>query len=255
VGSRTGGPWWPGPAGFCQAAGSYSLRSPPRAFHALDPCINRLGNRRLSGGWTAQSTRHASTCPPADLRQESAVDQSPRRADQRVLRPQPETVDQTPWPSSGTRQARRIHAANECSGRELRRRATALDLGRQQATASAMTTNHALATTTLPHPDVADGSPPQPVGAENRVTGLTSILPRASPQGHVPNQPSMIARRGPRTCLPDARSRAELAGATRPLRHRQGRRDPHAATRKSRCCAAPTHDQPSPGSTAPHSAH
>jgi hypothetical protein len=26
---------------------------------------------------------------------------------------------------------------------------------------------------------------------------LTSILPRASPQGHVPNQPSMIARRGP----------------------------------------------------------
>jgi hypothetical protein len=94
-----------------------------------------------------------------------------------------------------------------------------------------MTTNLALATTTLPHPDVADGSPPQPVGAENRVTGSDSILPRASPQGHVPNQPSMIARRGPRTCLPDARSRAELAGATRPLRHRQGRRDPHAATR------------------------
>ena len=94
-----------------------------------------------------------------------------------------------------------------------------------------MTTNLALATTTLPHPDVADGSPPQPVSAENRVTGSDSILPRASPQGHVPNQPSMIARRGPRTCLPDARSRAELAGATRPLRHRQGRRDPHAATR------------------------
>src|SRR4249920_1915240 len=41
----------------------------------------------------------------------------------------------------------------------------------------------------------------------------------------------MIARCGPRTRLPDARSRAELAGAARPLRHRQGRRDPHAATR------------------------
>src|SRR4051812_14330 len=43
----------------------------------------------------------------------------------------------------------------------------------------------------------------------------------------------MITRYGPRTRLPDARSRAELAGPTRPLRHRQGRRDPdtgHEAT-------------------------
>src|SRR6185312_10769567 len=31
--------------------------------------------------------------------------------------------------------------------------------------------------------------------------------------------------------LPDARSPAELAGAARPLRRRQGRRNPHAATR------------------------
>ena len=47
----------------------------------------------------------------------------------------------------------------------------------------------------------------------------------------------MIARCGPRTRLPDARSRAELAGAARPLRRRQGRRDPDAASRGRR--AAP----------------
>ena len=41
----------------------------------------------------------------------------------------------------------------------------------------------------------------------------------------------MIACCGPRTLLPDACSRAELAGAARPLRCRQRRRDPHAATR------------------------
>ena len=47
----------------------------------------------------------------------------------------------------------------------------------------------------------------------------------------VPTRASMIACCGPRTRLPDARSRAELAGAARPLRRRQGRRDPDAATR------------------------
>src|SRR3954471_15768926 len=41
----------------------------------------------------------------------------------------------------------------------------------------------------------------------------------------------MIARCGPRTRLPDARSRAELASAARPLRCRQGRRDPDASAR------------------------
>ncbi len=45
---------------------------------------------------------------------------------------------------------------------------------------------------------------------------------------------SMIARCGPRTRLPDARSRAGLAGAARPLRCRQGRRDAHAAPRGRR---------------------
>src|SRR5215213_4715533 len=49
-----------------------------------------------------------------------------------------------------------------------------------------------------------------------------------------PDQLSMIARCGPPTRLPDARSRAELAGAARPLGHRQGRRDPCAASRGRR---------------------
>jgi hypothetical protein len=44
----------------------------------------------------------------------------------------------------------------------------------------------------------------------------------------------MIARCGLRTHLPDAGSCAELAGAARPLRHRQGRRDPDAASRGRR---------------------
>src|SRR3954471_7187130 len=48
---------------------------------------------------------------------------------------------------------------------------------------------------------------------------------------------SMIARRGPRTRLPDPRTRAVLAGAARPLRHRQERRDPDTAPRGRR--AAP----------------
>ena len=47
----------------------------------------------------------------------------------------------------------------------------------------------------------------------------------------------MIARCGPRTRLPNARSHAGLAGTARPLRRRQGRRDPHAAPRGRR--AAP----------------
>src|SRR6478736_4448307 len=41
----------------------------------------------------------------------------------------------------------------------------------------------------------------------------------------------MIARCGHRTGLPDPRSPAGLAGAARPLRHRQGRRDPDATAR------------------------
>ena len=41
----------------------------------------------------------------------------------------------------------------------------------------------------------------------------------------------MIARYGPRTRIPDARSRAELADAARPLRYRKGRRDSDPASR------------------------
>src|SRR3954466_14800783 len=52
----------------------------------------------------------------------------------------------------------------------------------------------------------------------------------------------MIARRGPRTRLPDARSRAGLDGAAPPLRRREGRRDSAAAPRGRR--ASP--HQPAP---------
>src|SRR3954453_12566112 len=41
----------------------------------------------------------------------------------------------------------------------------------------------------------------------------------------------MIASCGLPTRLPDARARPELAGAARPLRRGQGRRNPHAASR------------------------
>ena len=56
------------------------------------------------------------------------------------------------------------------------------------------------------------------------------------------DETSMIARCGPPTHLRHGRSRAELAGATRPLRHRKGRRDPDAATRGRR--AAPHQPRP-----------
>src|SRR3954452_1502805 len=52
----------------------------------------------------------------------------------------------------------------------------------------------------------------------------------------------MIARCGLATRLPDARPRAELAGAAGALRRRQGRRDPDPATRGHRA----TPYQPSP---------
>ena len=55
---------------------------------------------------------------------------------------------------------------------------------------------------------------------------LISAFTAGRPHHHRPDQPSMIARCGLRTRLPDARSRAELAGAARPLRRRQGRRAP-----------------------------
>src|SRR5688500_7874467 len=48
----------------------------------------------------------------------------------------------------------------------------------------------------------------------------------------------MISRCGLPTRVPDARARAELVGAARPLRRSQGRRDPRPASRSRR--AAPT---------------
>ena len=57
-----------------------------------------------------------------------------------------------------------------------------------------------------------------------------------------PQALSRFRRSGPSGSLSDARSRAELAGAARPHRRRQGRRDPDAASRDRR--AAP--HQPSP---------
>ena len=62
-------------------------------------------------------------------------------------------------------------------------------------------------------------------------SSLSSKFPEGDLDITVPRRARMIARRGPRTRLPDARSRAELAVAARPLRRRQGRRDPDASTR------------------------
>src|SRR5690348_17168585 len=76
----------------------------------------------------------------------------------------------------------------------------------------------------------APRSPDCPVGAENRVT-VSDQRVHGDLTVTVQRQPSMIARYGLRTHLPDACSRAELAGAARPLRCREGRRDPGAASR------------------------
>src|SRR6476660_5664832 len=60
---------------------------------------------------------------------------------------------------------------------------------------------------------------------------LISTFWEANLDSTVPTRASMIARCGPRTRLPDARSRAGLAGAARPLRRGQARRDPDASAR------------------------
>ena len=91
-------------------------------------------------------------------------------------------------------------------------------------------------------------SPSPPVGAEYCVVASDQVSSwQADLAVIVPTQPSMIARSGLPIGLPDARPRAELAGAARPLRRRQGRRDPHAASRSRR--AAP--HQPRPALTWP----
>jgi len=77
------------------------------------------------------------------------------------------------------------------------------------------------------------------VRAENPVTVSEQHVPRGDSDITVPTTASMIARRGPRTRLPDARSHAGLAGAACPLRHRQRRRDPHAAPRSRRAAPHP----------------
>jgi hypothetical protein len=69
------------------------------------------------------------------------------------------------------------------------------------------------------------------VRAENPVTVFEQHVPARDLDITVPTRASMIACCGPRTRLSDARSRAELASAARPLRRRQGRRDPDASAR------------------------
>jgi hypothetical protein len=70
---------------------------------------------------------------------------------------------------------------------------------------------------------------------------LSSTFPKADLNITIPTRASMIAHCGLATRLPDARSHAGLAGAARPLRLRQGRRDSDAASRGRR--AAP-HQRP-----------
>jgi hypothetical protein len=60
---------------------------------------------------------------------------------------------------------------------------------------------------------------------------LSSTFPEGDLDITVPTRTSMIACCGSRTRLSDARSRAELASAARPIRRRQGRRDLDASAR------------------------
>jgi hypothetical protein len=60
---------------------------------------------------------------------------------------------------------------------------------------------------------------------------LSSTFPEGDLDITIPTRASMIACCGSRTRLSDARSRAELASSARPIRRRQGRRDPDASAR------------------------
>jgi hypothetical protein len=60
---------------------------------------------------------------------------------------------------------------------------------------------------------------------------ISAFMPAEDLTTTVQRQSSMIARCGLRTRLLDSRSPAELAGAPRPLRRGEGRRDPDATTR------------------------
>src|SRR6476619_6698715 len=83
-----------------------------------------------------------------------------------------------------------------------------------------------------------------PVGAENRGTAADLGVQgqRSAPAVTVLGPRSMIFRRGLPTCVPDPHPSAELAGAARPLRRRQGRGDPRPPPRSHR--AAPTPPAP-----------
>ena len=78
--------------------------------------------------------------------------------------------------------------------------------------------------------------PRQPPPTQPRPPHRHHRRPIGRPRGHRPSR-GMISRCGLPTRLPDARSHAELAGAARPFRRGQGRRDPRAASRDRR--AAP----------------
>jgi hypothetical protein len=79
------------------------------------------------------------------------------------------------------------------------------------------------------------------VGAENHVTASDQRLRRRpTSKLELAGRPSMIARRDASTRIPGAHPRAELAGAARPIRRSQGRRDPAAPSRGSPCCADTT---------------
>ena len=58
------------------------------------------------------------------------------------------------------------------------------------------------------------------LSAENPVTVSEQYIPGANLNTTVPTKASMIARCGPQTRLPDARTRAEMAGVARPARTR-----------------------------------
>jgi hypothetical protein len=98
-----------------------------------------------------------------------------------------------------------------------------------------------------PHPPRIDHANPQPSAATCRSAARSrhwtiGPSPSAGLAVTARRPPSRIACRGPSTRGPVARPRTELAGAARPVRRDQGRRDPGAPSRGRR--TTPT--QPTP---------
>ena len=91
-------------------------------------------------------------------------------------------------------------------------------------------------TSRTPHSTLGGGARTGPVGAETVTRPLISAFAVSRPGSHS-SQADQLARRSSTTRIPGAHPRAELAGAARPLRRSQGRRDLGAPGTRSPYCA------------------